>query len=285
MNPQDFAEQDQDLLVLTGSKLYGTSTPDSDTDYRGFVVPPKEYLLGMKEFNQYQSPTEDKTVYSMKQFFRELIKGNTQCMETLFAPDENIVSLTNTGREVLKNRNIFISRHNIRTIVGFAMAEWRKAEGVDLKMNYPQRSDQDLLERVYGRFQLDRAQIADILEICYGEDNDIRVKVPKDPNKLGEQRKKLVDEFGFDTKAASHTLRLLSEAIQLLEFGNIKFPLSNAHHLLEIKIGKVPFTACDLMRKEYLDLIDAKLNTTNLPKKLDINKIEKFYLELVAPHD
>lgn len=36
-----------DLLCVTGSRLYGVSTPDSDTDYRGFVAEPLSYLIGM----------------------------------------------------------------------------------------------------------------------------------------------------------------------------------------------------------------------------------------------
>lgn len=285
MNPQDFAEQDQDLLVLTGSKLYGTSTPNSDTDYRGFVVPPKEYLLGLKEFNQYQSPTEDKTVYSIKGFFKELIKGNTQCMETLFAPDENIIALSSVGKKVLENRNIFLSQHNIRTIVGFAMAEWRKAEGTELYYKYPSESDESLLQKVYGRFQLDRGRIAQILELCYGEDHEVAVKVKKDKFSLGEKRRKLVERVGFDSKAAGHVVRLLFQAVQLLEYGSIKYPLGNAEYLKDVKAGKVKLEIIDEIRKAYLDEIDIKLNTTDLPKKLDINKIEKFYLELVAQHD
>ena len=32
---------------LTGSHLYGTNTPDSDTDTRGVFVSPREHLLGL----------------------------------------------------------------------------------------------------------------------------------------------------------------------------------------------------------------------------------------------
>jgi len=41
-----------DYLTVYGSKLYGTSTPESDHDERGFTVPPFEYLAGLCRFDQ-----------------------------------------------------------------------------------------------------------------------------------------------------------------------------------------------------------------------------------------
>jgi len=41
-----------DLLCVGGSNLYGTATPESDKDLRGFLVPPYEYLIGLSNFEQ-----------------------------------------------------------------------------------------------------------------------------------------------------------------------------------------------------------------------------------------
>ena len=40
------------LLALAGSQAYGTSTPQSDFDYKGVFIAPKEYYLGFKTFEQ-----------------------------------------------------------------------------------------------------------------------------------------------------------------------------------------------------------------------------------------
>ena len=41
------------LLGLAGSRSYGTDHPNSDTDYRGILVPPREYYMSpFKNFEQ-----------------------------------------------------------------------------------------------------------------------------------------------------------------------------------------------------------------------------------------
>ena len=59
----DFDPKDQSILVaLGGSKSYGTNHPLSDTDYKGVLVPPREYYLSpFKNFEQTQWKSEEKT--------------------------------------------------------------------------------------------------------------------------------------------------------------------------------------------------------------------------------
>lgn len=52
-------------LSVAGSRAYGTNTPDSDTDVRGFFMDSLDDMLGMtggKE--QYEDKTTDTVVYS-----------------------------------------------------------------------------------------------------------------------------------------------------------------------------------------------------------------------------
>jgi hypothetical protein len=51
-------------------------------------------------------------------------------------------------------------------------------------------------------------------------------------------RNELVLKHGYDTKFASHLLRLLSEGETLLKTGKLEFPLPNADFLLDVKMGK-----------------------------------------------
>jgi predicted nucleotidyltransferase len=60
----------------------------------------------------------------------------------------------------------------------------------------------------------------------------------------GERSKKvnrpeLVERYGFDTKFAMHTVRILSEGMELLKYGHISFPAKEVELLKEIRRGEV----------------------------------------------
>lgn len=46
------------LLVVAGSRAYGTFTPTSDVDVKGVAIPPEEYRLGyLHRFEQADKPS------------------------------------------------------------------------------------------------------------------------------------------------------------------------------------------------------------------------------------
>ena len=91
-------------------------------------------------------------------------------------------------------------------------------------------------------------------------------------------RGELVLKYGYDTKFASHLIRLLQEGLYLLREGELKFPLKEAKFLLNIKDG-------NLSLKEVLELSDQleaeyelAERMSDLPDKPDYNKIESFVI-------
>ena len=92
------------ILIKTyaGSHLFGTSTPESDTDYKGIYIPNAEQIL-LGNYNCTIQETTgasdaknskediDVELYSLKKFFTMLKKGDTPAIELLFTPEELIV--------------------------------------------------------------------------------------------------------------------------------------------------------------------------------------------------
>jgi predicted nucleotidyltransferase len=267
-----------DLLVVIGSKLYGCSTPDSDTDYRGVIIPDTEYILGLAEFNLYESPTEDKVIYSLKNFFRQLQRGNTQFLEVLFS--NQIIQCNWIGHEILNNRYMFVGKHFSRSIMGFAHSEWRKVIATNYILKPERKSEETILEELFGKFNVTSFNRDAIINILYQEKENPRVAL-NNTRKLGESRKKLIDTYGMDTKSASHALRLLGQGIELLQTGQIKFPLIDATYLLDVKLGKYTL---DQVTKEYQDRItklDDVYKNCKLPEKARIKEINNLYIKLV----
>ena len=75
-------EQYKIFECITGSRLYGTSTPDSDYDYRGCAIPPLKILTHpFENFDQKDSGFEekDKSIYNLKKFFQLCADFNSIC--------------------------------------------------------------------------------------------------------------------------------------------------------------------------------------------------------------
>jgi len=98
---------------------------------------------------------------------------------------------------------------------------------------------------------------------------------------LGEKRKQLVLKYGYDTKNASHLIRLLRMGIEALTEGVFYVNRNDATQLVEIKRGEwtldqVKKEADDLFKKCELAYINSSLLT-----KLDDDKIQDICMDIV----
>ena len=60
--------------TLYGSKSHGTSTPKSDTDWRGVCIPPIQYTIGFvhnfDQKNSWGDEYEDREIFGLKKFIK-----------------------------------------------------------------------------------------------------------------------------------------------------------------------------------------------------------------------
>ncbi|EON7637291.1 TPA: nucleotidyltransferase domain-containing protein [Escherichia coli] len=95
MNNNKFLEQTI-VKHLAGSQAYGTSTPESDTDYRGIFLANKEFILtpfyNVKEVSD--SREEDTKFYELNQYLRLYTEANPNILESLWVDPEHIVEST-----------------------------------------------------------------------------------------------------------------------------------------------------------------------------------------------
>jgi predicted nucleotidyltransferase len=87
------------------------------------------------------------------------------------------------------------------------------------------------------------------------------------------QRKELSQEFGYDTKAGMHALRLMGEGIELMTFGTITFPRPNVDELIEVRKGAWSLDKlCSRVSGLFSDLEYAE-KTSSLRLKPDRQKV------------
>lgn len=263
--------------VLSGSHLYGTNTSSSDDDIRGFVVPPKEYLVGLSNFEQYEPKSEDLVIFSLKKYFQLLCNGNLQALEILFAPANNVLVCDGIGNLVREKRDLFISKRYARSITGFATAEWRKVRGVRQTIN----DEQDHLHNLCGHYKLRRQERDEIISII---ENSTGVKIAHEYSNLpqiGKQRKDSFEQYGYCVKNACHTVRLLEQGIELLSTGKITFPRPNAYWLQQIRNGDCRFEDIEKRVNNLFDKLRLANEQSELPKVTNQESVNALYMECI----
>lgn len=98
---------------------------------------------------------------------------------------------------------------------------------------------------------------------------------------MGEKRKKLVEEFGYDVKNAAHLIRLLRMAIEFLTDGKFVVYRSDADELKDIKQGKWKLQEVKDESKKLFELAREAYVRSPLPPKPNFKKAEELLMEIV----
>lgn len=236
MKEIDLAQKNLILKTVTGSHLYGTEREDSDLDYTGIAIFPKEYVYGLHRCDQvilndkHKDERIDYTCYSILKYIHLAIANNPNIISVLYTPKERIVHIDEYGAELMEQRAAFLSKKAYHTFRGYAHAQRRKIM---------------FKENVVGK------------------------------------RKELIDAHGFDTKFAMHLIRLLYECLDIMVNKEIVYPSPHNKMLMEIRAGEkdLPWVLAEATRLE--NLIDEAYVKSDLQYKADVDRIEKFQMNLL----
>jgi len=125
-------------LFLTGSHLYGTSTPESDYDYEGVFIEPPEYVLGTKSCTEVSFNTgDDKSrnssedydcrLYSLRKYLQLAQQNNPNKIEWFFIPLSNFIYVDfTTWSQIASRKDIFLSKKVEHSFSGYATSQKNK---------------------------------------------------------------------------------------------------------------------------------------------------------------
>jgi predicted nucleotidyltransferase len=91
---------------------------------------------------------------------------------------------------------------------------------------------------------------------------------------------------GVDAKALSHALRVMLEAIELLDTGMVKFPLAYSNEIKRVKYSGMSDDSAEFERlmnrlTHLTEVVDEKMKTSTLPEKMNRKLVDEFTLKLV----
>ena len=256
------------LLGLAGSYAYGTNIETSDIDIRGIALNRKSDLIGLTQFDQYVDEDTDTVIYAFNKIVTLLLGCNPNTIELLGLKPEHYLYLNDSGRLLLDNRKLFLSKRAIQSFGGYADAQLRRLQNALARDTFPQsEKEQHILNSVrnamhdfnhrYRHFEngslelfIDKAMNPELdTEIFVNASMthyplrdyecmwNTMANVVRDYEKIGKRNKKK-DDLHLN-KHAMHLVRLFMMALDILEKGEIHTYREKEHNLLmDIRSGK-----------------------------------------------
>lgn len=120
--------------ALVGSQAYGTATLSSDFDYKGVYVQPIMDIL----CNGYKPQVEvgkDDTSYEVRRFLELAQSANPTILELIFMPSDKIILMKPEFEIIRDARYSFLSKECRNSFGGYAVAQIKKAKGLNKKGN------------------------------------------------------------------------------------------------------------------------------------------------------
>lgn len=121
--------------TIVGSQAYGTSLPTSDIDYKGIYIQSNDDILSFK-YNEQIEIGKDECYYEVRRFLQLAQSANPTILEMLFIDDKFIIETSPAFELLRKYKDKFLTKKCCMSFGGYAVAQIKKARGLDKKMNW-----------------------------------------------------------------------------------------------------------------------------------------------------
>jgi len=98
---------------------------------------------------------------------------------------------------------------------------------------------------------------------------------------MGNKRKELFKQFGYDCKNATHLIRLLRMGVEFLYEGKLHVTRYDAKELLSIKRGEWSLEQVDKEADHWFELLDQAYLKSDLPDAPDYDEINKLAVTVI----
>ena len=280
------------FATRAGSHLYGTNRPESDIDIRGVCHSPRTAILGLQGFEQFQPQgsaavewslsqdfpeSDDVTIYSLNKFFSLCLNANPNILEMLFTPDQSRLFTSLDWRQVVDQREIFLSTKIVHTFAGYAYSQLAKIRRHQRWIQDPP-TQPDITHFGWEGGEWINGELKHHYKTQQKDWKGYKTWI-KNRNPA---RALLEKQYGYDTKHAMHLYRLILEATELLKDGHLTLPLEpdTRSFLMSVLNGAIPYDEVVQMGEESKDFLLSLEKDSPLPHGPDHVAAEELLMKL-----
>ena len=284
------------VLALMGSHSHGTYLPPDDpdavddVDLMGFVVPPREFHLGLPRWQHWTLQVDelDVVLYSLEKAVRLLLKSNPNIVGLLWLRESEYVHRHPAFDRLVAQRGVFSSQAAAGAFAGYAADQLKRMEAFDLD-RMAEYEELTRAVRAHGpvREVLDAdAQKLRHLAGIWRVDESVLVRFRKLHREhfagyMGEKRKAMVRKYQYDVKNAAHLIRLLRMGNEFLGTGRLQvFRTADADELKAIKRGGWPLDRVKAEADRLFAEVEGARADSPLPPEPDEDAANALLIEL-----
>jgi predicted nucleotidyltransferase len=255
----------------------------------------------------------DEEQISIQKFLHLAAEGQTMALDMLFAPDYAIVGESSwEWREIIANRHRLLTRKSA-AFIGYARQQANKYgikgsrvaaardalallessmkdNGATAKLQVVEQEIRDLAgvndHMSFLNDTTPHGQVITLWEVC-----DRKMPFSASIKNARDIMQRVADEYGrralmaetqqgVDWKALSHAVRVGEEAVELLSTGHVTFPLLNAEHIIDIKLGRIAYQQVAEEIEDLLERVEQAAATSRLPDRPDEEWIWRFLVHV-----
>ncbi len=298
------------LLTVGGSHAYGTSVETSDVDIRGIALEREQDLIGLSNFEVFENHETDTVIYAFRKIISLLLNCNPNVIEILGTDNDKCFILTEEGKLLKDNLDLFLSKKCTHSFGGYATAQLKRLENALARDSYPQAvKENHIMGSIENQMEHLKQHYNDYtksgtLEVYIDDSDkeefdkeifmDIQLKhfpmrdfkniysemheVIKQYGKLNYRNRKKTEGALF--KHALHLLRLLDMGTEILEGKEVHTYRPNREFLLEVRNGKYSYEELFEIANEKDKKFKYASQNTTLPDKVNYKKIEELVMEI-----
>lgn len=299
------------IFGRSGSHSYGLNTPESDEDFKGIAIPPKEFMLGfVKRFEQAEvKKTKDSdiefTIYEIRKFFNLCADNNPNIIELLWLEPGDYLNVTPIGEKIIAARQEFLSKRARYSFAGYAFGQLHRIRAhrswlLNPPTKEPQREDFGLPNRALitkdqaGAMNelLDKGTIGEgdltpnfleslAKEKAYLQSHKHWGQYQDWKKSRNPKRAELEAKFGYDCKHASHLVRLLRMCREILVERKVIVKRPDREEILAVKNGLWGYDQLVEWAEKQETELDELYKSSMLPHEADRNYLDRLCVELV----